>query len=92
MWKPGPLNPHTGRDFVQFVKTESVLNKGAKKIALLFNPPPVLSFKIMFMIDQTKVPIAKLHIMDIPDMPGIVADQGHITGIRHNHRKILSVD
>ena len=46
----------------------------------------------MFMIDQTKVPIAKLHIMDIPNMPGIVADQGHITGIRHNHRKILSVD
>ncbi len=37
------MNPHTGRDFVQFGKTESVLNKGAKKIALLFNPPPVLS-------------------------------------------------
>ena len=37
------MNPHTGRDFVQFRKTESVLNKGAKKIALLFNPPPVLS-------------------------------------------------
>jgi hypothetical protein len=41
------LNPHTGRDFVQFGKTESVLNKGAKKIALLFNPPPVLSLVIM---------------------------------------------
>ncbi len=41
------MNPHTGRDFVQFGKTESVLNKGAKKIALLFNPPPVLSLEIM---------------------------------------------
>ncbi len=41
------MNPHTGRDFVQFGKTESVLNKGAKKIALLFNPPPVLSLVIM---------------------------------------------
>ena len=41
------LNLHTGRDFVQFGKTESVLNKGAKKIALLFNPPPVLSLEIM---------------------------------------------
>ena len=40
------MNPHTGRDFVQFGKTESVLNKGAKKIALLFNPPPVLSLVI----------------------------------------------
>lgn len=39
------MNPHTGRDFVQFGKTESVLNKGAKKIALLFNPPPVLSLE-----------------------------------------------
>lgn len=41
------MNPHTGRDFVQFGKTESVLNKGAKKIALLFNPPPVLSLEII---------------------------------------------
>jgi hypothetical protein len=39
------LNPHTGRDFVQFGKTESVLNKGAEKIAPLFNPPPVLSLE-----------------------------------------------
>ena len=44
--KAGALNPHTGRDFVQFGKTESVLNKGAEKIALLFNPPPVLSLEI----------------------------------------------
>ena len=36
-WKQGTLNPHTGRDFVQFGKTESVLNKGAEKIAPLFN-------------------------------------------------------
>ena len=41
------LNLHTGRDFVQFGKTESVLNKRAKKIALLFNPPPVLSLEII---------------------------------------------
>lgn len=46
-WKQGTLNPHTGRDFVQFGKTESVLNKGAEKIALLFNPPPVLSLRII---------------------------------------------
>ena len=45
--KAGALNPHTGRDFVQFGKTESVLNKGAEKIALLFNPPPVLSLEIL---------------------------------------------
>ena len=45
--KAGALNPHTGRDFVQFGKTESVLNKGAEKIALLFNPPPVLSLEII---------------------------------------------
>ena len=47
---------------------------------------------LMLMINQTKIPILQLHTVDIPDMPGIVADQGHITGIRHNHRKILSVD
>lgn len=41
------MNPHTGRDFVQFGKTESVLNKGAEKIAPLFNPPPVLSLEII---------------------------------------------
>lgn len=43
------MNPHTGRDFVQFGKTESVLNKGAEKIAPLFNPPPVLSLEIITM-------------------------------------------
>ena len=54
------MNPHTGRDFVQFGKTESVLNKGAKKIALLFNPPPVLSLVIM----------EKLHITENIDCNG----------------------
>ena len=54
------MNPHTGRDFVQFGKTESVLNKGAKKIALLFNPPPVLSLEIM----------EKLHITENIDCNG----------------------
>lgn len=47
---------------------------------------------MMFMIDQTKVPVGKLHIMDVPDMPGVVADQSHIVGICHNHCEILPVD
>jgi len=47
---------------------------------------------MMLMIDQTKVPIGKLHIMDIPDMQDVIADQSHIIGIRHNHREILPVD
>jgi len=46
----------------------------------------------MLMIDQTKVPILQLHIVDIPDMPGIVADQRHIIAIRNDHREILPVD
>jgi len=47
---------------------------------------------MMLMIDQTKVPILQLHTVDIPDMPGIVADQSHIICIRHDHRKIIPVD
>ena len=47
------MNPHTGRDFVQFGKTESVLNKGAEKIAPLFNPPPVLSLEIILRYFQS---------------------------------------
>lgn len=47
---------------------------------------------MMLMIDQTKVLIGKLHIVDVPDMPGVVADQSHIIGICHNHRKIFPVD
>lgn len=47
---------------------------------------------MMLMIDQTKVPIGKLHIMDVPNMPGVIADQCHIIGIRHDHHKILPVD
>ena len=46
----------------------------------------------VLMIDQTKIPILQLHIMDVPDMPGVVADQCYIKGIRHNHREVLSVD
>ena len=46
----------------------------------------------VLMIYQTKVSILLLHTVDIPDMPGIVADQSHIICIRHNHRKIISVD
>ena len=45
----------------------------------------------MLVIDQTKVSARQLHIMDIPDMPGVVADKSHIKGICHNHRKILPV-
>ena len=51
------MNPHTGRDFVQFGKTESGLNKGAEEIAPLFNPPPVLSLEIILNI---LYPIKKL--------------------------------
>lgn len=36
---------------------------------------------MMLMIDQTKVPILQFHTVDIPNMPGIVADQSHIVGI-----------
>lgn len=40
-------SPYTERDFVQFGKTKSVLNKRAQGIALLFNPPLVLSLEII---------------------------------------------
>lgn len=53
------MNPHTGRDFVQFGKTESVLNKGAEKIAPLFNPPPVLS------LENISKPIHRRRFMNI---------------------------
>ncbi len=47
---------------------------------------------MMLMIDQTKVPVGKLHIVDVPDMPGVIANQSHIVGICHNHREIVPVD
>ena len=40
-------SPYVGRDFVQFGKTKSVLNKGAQEDALLFNTPSVLSLEII---------------------------------------------
>ena len=40
-------SPYTERDFVQFGKTKSVLNKRAQGLALLFNPPSVLSLEII---------------------------------------------
>lgn len=40
-------SPYTGHDFVQFGKTKSVLNKRAQELALLFNPPSVLSLEII---------------------------------------------
>ncbi len=47
---------------------------------------------MMLMIDQTKIPILQLHIVDIPDMTGVVADQRHIICICHDYREILPVD
>ena len=46
----------------------------------------------VLMIDQTKIPILQLNSVDVPDMPGVVADQFYIKSVRHNHRKILPVD
>ena len=45
-------SPYAGRDFVQFGKTKSVLNKGAQEDALLFNPPSVLSLEIILRKQQ----------------------------------------
>ena len=47
-------SPYTERDFVQFGKTKSVLNKRAQGLALLFNPPSVLSLEILLTILMTK--------------------------------------
>lgn len=44
----------------------------------------------MFVIDQIKISVLQLHIVDIP-MPGVVADQCYIIGIHHNNREILPV-
>lgn len=45
----------------------------------------------ILVIDQTKVPVRQLHIVDIPDIPGVIADQSHIIDIRHDHCEILPV-
>ena len=47
-------SPYTGHDFVQFGKTKSVLNKRAQELALLFNPPSVLSLEIEAYIQAKK--------------------------------------
>lgn len=47
---------------------------------------------MVLMIDQTKVPVGKLHIVNIPDMTSAIADQSHIISICHNHREIFPVD
>ena len=51
-------SPYTERDFVQFGKTKSVLNKRAQRLALLFNPPSVLSLVIFYLywLNQTAFP------------------------------------
>ena len=46
-------SPYIGRDFVQFGKTKSVLNKRAQRLALLFNPPSVLSLEIMPSMEES---------------------------------------
>ncbi len=47
---------------------------------------------MMLMIDQTKVPAGKLHIVDVLNMPGVIADQSHIIGVCHDHREIFPVN
>ena len=47
-------SPYTGHDFVQFGKTKSVLNKRAQELALLFNPPSVLSLEIISSLLNTR--------------------------------------
>lgn len=46
---------------------------------------------LMFVIYQTKVPVFQLHIVDIPDVPRVIAYQSHVIGIRNDHCEILSV-
>lgn len=46
----------------------------------------------MLMIDQTKIPILQFHTVDVPNMPGVIADQCHIIGIRHDYREIFPAD
>jgi len=47
---------------------------------------------MVLMIDQTKVPVGKLHIVNIPNMMSVIADQSHIIGIRHNHCEVFPVN
>ena len=46
----------------------------------------------MLVIYQTKIPVFQLHIMDVPDVLCVIADQSHVKGIRNDYRKILPVD
>lgn len=47
---------------------------------------------LMLVIYQTKIPVFQLYIVDIPDVPCVIADQSHLIGIRNDHREILPVD
>lgn len=47
---------------------------------------------LMLVIYQTNVPIFQLHIVDIPDVLCVIADQSHVIGIRNDHCEILPVD
>lgn len=73
------MNPHTRRDFVQFGKTESVLNKRAKKIALLFNPPPVLYLKIIPIVELKESNASKF-LKKLVEVDAIEPVSGHGKG------------
>ena len=48
--------------------------------------------ELMLVIYQTKIPVFQLYIVDLPDVPCVIADQSHVIGIRNDHREILPVD
>lgn len=52
----------------------------------------MLGSDMMLMIDQTKIPILQLHTVDATNMPGVVAHQSHIIGIRHDYRETFPVN
>ena len=47
---------------------------------------------LMLVIYQTKVPVFQLHIVNVPDVLCVIADQSHVIGIRNDHREIFPVD
>ena len=64
-------SPYTGRDFVQFGKTKSVLNKRAQGLALLFNPPSVLSLEIMLILENERKNPTCQRFLSFPALAGI---------------------
>ena len=47
---------------------------------------------LMLVIYQTNVPVFQLHIMDVPDMLRVIADQSHVIGIRNDDSEVIPVD